>query len=240
MISKKDEVLRVNGINVFYGALHILKDVSLKVKSGEIVVLIGPNGSGKTTLFNAILGLLPVTAGSIEYFGERIELLPTDKRVKKGIVLIPEGRKLFPNMTVMENLELGSYTVKNKGQLTILDEIFNLFPILKERKNQLAGTLSGGEAQMLAIARGLMAKPKLLILDEPSFGLAPKLVLEVFDAIKRICKMGVTILLAEQHVHLALDVCDRGYVIENGIIQLEGTKEELIKNEKVRETYLGE
>jgi branched-chain amino acid transport system ATP-binding protein len=219
----------------------VIHKVNLEVKKGEVVALIGSNGSGKTTLFRAISGLLPVASGNIEFEGVRIDKLPPEEIVKKGIVQVPEGRALFLKMTVEENLSLGAYTVRDKTRKQeILNEVYALFPILKQRRNQLAGTLSGGEAQMLAIGRALMADPKLLLLDEPSFGLAPMLVLEVLNTIRRINKeRGLTVLLAEQNVHLALDLCDRGYVIANGTVELEGSSEKLKNDEKVKKVYLG-
>jgi len=234
-------MLKVKEVDVFYGELQVLHKVNLEVKKGEVVALIGSNGSGKTTLFRAISGLLPVASGNIEFEEVRIDKLPPEKIVKKGIVQVPEGRALFPKMTVLENLLLGAYTLPDKTRKQeILSEVYALFPILGQRRNQLAGTLSGGEAQMLAIGRALMADPKLLLLDEPSFGLAPKLVLEVLNTIQRINKeRGLTVLLAEQNVHLALDLCDRGYVIANGTVELEGPSEKLKNDEKVKKAYLG-
>lgn len=234
-------MLKVKDVDVFYGELQVLHKVNLEVKKGEVVALIGSNGSGKTTLFRAISGLLPVASGNIEFEGVRIDKLPPEEIVKKGIVQVPEGRALFLKMTVEENLSLGAYTVRDKTRKQeILNEVYALFPILKQRRNQLAGTLSGGEAQMLAIGRALMADPKLLLLDEPSFGLAPMLVLEVLNTIRRINKeRGLTVLLAEQNVHLALDLCDRGYVIANGTVELEGSSEKLKNDEKVKKVYLG-
>jgi branched-chain amino acid transport system ATP-binding protein len=234
-------MLKVKDVDVFYGELQVLHRVNLEVKKGEIIALIGSNGSGKTTLFRAISGLLPIVSGSIEFEGGSINKLPPEEIVKKGIVQVPEGRALFLKMTVEENLSLGAYTVRDKTRKQeILNEVYALFPILKQRRNQLAGTLSGGEAQMLAIGRALMADPKLLLLDEPSFGLAPMLVLEVLNTIRRINKeRGLTVLLAEQNVHLALGLCDRGYVIANGTVELEGSSEKLKNDEKVKKVYLG-
>jgi len=234
-------MLKVKDVDVFYGELQVLHRVNLEVKKGEIVALIGSNGSGKTTLLRAISGLIPIASGSIEFEGSSINKLSPEEIVKKGIVQVPEGRALFPKMTVEENLLLGAYTVRDKTRKKeILNEVYALFPILKQRRKQLAGTLSGGEAQMLAIGRALMANPKLLLLDEPSFGLAPKLVLEVLNTIRRMNKeMGLTVLLAEQNVHLALELCDRGYVIANGTVELEGPSEKLKNDEKVKKVYLG-
>lgn len=233
-------MLEVNKINVFYGDAQALWDLSFKVDEGEIVTIVGSNGAGKTTTLKTISGILRPRSGSITFLGKRLDKTPAHKIVEEGIAHIMEGRKLFPYMTVLENLELGAYHpgAWEKREET-LEWIYELFPILKERKKQLAGTLSGGEQQMLAVGRGLMSKPKLLMLDEPSLGLAPKLVLLVFDTVKRINEEGVTILLVEQNVHHALMLAKRGYVLETGRITLEGAGEELLENPYIKKAYLG-
>jgi branched-chain amino acid transport system ATP-binding protein len=231
-------MLKINKINVSYGKLQVLWDVSFEVNKGDITAIIGPNGAGKTTILRTIAGLLKPLSGSITFMNEKIDGIPPNKIVKRGISLVMEGRKLFPKMTVLENLEMGAYT-KWDERFDMLEKIFQIFPILKERKNQLAGTLSGGEQQMLAIARALMSRPKLLMLDEPSLGLAPKLVLQIFDLVKEINDNGVTILLVEQNVKHALELASRAYVLENGRIVLEGKGNELLENEYVKKAYLG-
>lgn len=233
-------MLEVDGVSASYGNVQILWNVSLNVKEGEIVTILGPNGAGKTTLVKTILGLLRPNSGSIKFFDRRIDKLPTYKIVDIGIVLVPEGREIFPKMTVYENLLLGAYgkeAEKNKDQS--LETIFQIFPFLKERRKQLAQTLSGGEQQMLAIARGLMSKPKLLIMDEPSLGLAPMLVQKIFNSMREINERGVTILLVEQNVHRALEIADRGYLLESGKMVLSGDWNELLANEHVKKAYLG-
>ncbi|MEM3539207.1 MAG: ABC transporter ATP-binding protein [Nitrososphaerales archaeon] len=233
-------MLEVDHISASYGNIQILWDISLNVKEGEIVTILGPNGAGKTTLVKTILGLLHPNSGSIKFLDKRIDKLPTYKIVNMGIVLVPEGREIFPKMTVYENLLLGAYSKeaeKNKDQS--LEMIFQIFPILKERKKQLAQTLSGGEQQMLAIARGLMSKPKLLIMDEPSLGLAPILVQKIFSVMREINEKGVTLLLVEQNVHRALEIANRGYLLEAGKIVLSGDWNELLANEYVKKVYLG-
>jgi branched-chain amino acid transport system ATP-binding protein len=233
-------MLEVKGVSAFYGDAQALWDVSFDVNEGEIVTLIGSNGAGKSTTLKVISALLPPAKGAIKLFDERIDRLPSHRIVELGIAHIPEGRRLWPGMSVLENLELGAYAhqarmVKDRS----LQWVFELFPRLAERKNQLSGTLSGGEQQMLAIGRGLLSRPKLLMLDEPSLGLAPFLVAEVFDVIKQINEEGVTILLVEQNVHHALELAHRGYVLETGRIVLEGESEQLLQNEHVRTAYLG-
>lgn len=223
-------------MNVFYGNLQVLWGIDLKVEEGEIVALIGSNGAGKTTVVETIFGLNKAARGKIEFIGEDITGLPAYDIVRKGLVLIPEKRELFPKMTVLENLKLGAYI---GGGSDRLERIFDLFPVLNERKKQLACTLSGGEQQMLAIARGLMSNPKMLVLDEPSIGLSPLLVSMVFKSIKRLNEEGVTILLVEQNVAHALELCNRGYVLESGRIKLEGSSQELLSNEHVKAAYLG-
>ena len=234
-------MLEINSLNVFYGDLQVLWDISLKVDKGEIATLIGPNGAGKTTLCKTIIGVLPPKKGSITFMGKRIDKLSTPDIIRLGITIVPEGRRLFGNMTVMENLELGAYASETRKKIDdALEWVFNLFPVLRERQNQLAGCLSGGEQQMLAIARGLMSKPKFLILDEPSLGLAPKIVTKVYEVIERIRDEGVTVLLVEQYAGHALENSDKGFVLENGRIVIEGPSEKLLKDERVRKAYLGE
>lgn len=234
-------MLEVNGINVFYGDLQVLWDISLKVYKGETTALIGSNGSGKTTLCKTIIGALATKTGSITFLGKRIDGLPIPEIIRLGITIVPEGRRLFGNMTVRENLELGAYVTESRKKIyDTLEWIFNLFPILKERQNQLAGSMSGGEQQMLAIARGLMSRPKFLILDEPSLGLAPKLVLKVYELVKKIRDEGVTVLLVEQYAGHALENSDKAFVLENGRIVIEGPSKKLLIDEKVKKAYLGE
>jgi len=233
-------LLKIDNIDVFYGEVQALRAVSLRVEKGEMVTVIGANGAGKTTTLKTITGLLKPKNGSIEFLGERIDLVPGYNIVKRGIALIPEGRELFPEMTTMENLILGAYTRKNRKKINEdLEQVFKLFPVLKERRDQMAGTLSGGERQMLAIGRGLMSSPKLLMLDEPSLGLAPKIVETIFSTIQEINRQGVTILLVEQNARWALSVASRAYVIETGRIVLEGRGEDLLNNENVKRAYLG-
>lgn len=233
-------MLNVENTNMFYGDLQAIQDVSFQVNEGETVVIVGSNGAGKTTTLRTISGLMHPRSGSILFLGDRIDHLPPHEIVKRGIAQIPEGRHLWPYMTVLENLETGAYMPDAR---TKMDEsllwVFELFPRLKERQNQLAGTLSGGEQQMLAVGRGLMSRPKLLMLDEPSLGLAPKLMLTVFEIVKTINEQGVTILLVEQNVRHALQLADRGYVLETGRIVIEGSGEELIENAHVKRSYLG-
>ena len=230
-------MLKVENINVSYGSVRILWDVDFHIAEGEIITIIGPNGAGKTTIVKTIMGLLRPTSGTIEFNGNPIHQAPTHKIVEGGIALVPEGRELFPRMTIIENLQMGAYTSKEKEDT--LEWVFNLFPRLKERQKQSAGTMSGGEQQMLAIARGLMSRPKLLILDEPSLGLAPIMVNTVFEIVKTLNSQGVTVLLVEQNIHHALEGSNRGYVLETGRITLEGTSSELLDNNHVKEAYLG-
>lgn len=233
-------LLEVNDINVYYGAIHAIKGVSFCVDEGEIVTLIGANGAGKTTSLHTVSGLLRSKTGSIMYNGENIAKVPADKIVHKGIAHVPEGRRIFQQMTVLENLEMGAFVRKQGENIQPdLEEVFEFFPRLKERRKQVAGTLSGGEQQMLAMGRALMSKPKLLMLDEPSMGLAPILVDEIFAIIDKLHKAGSTILLVEQNAQMALSVADRAYVMETGKITLSGTGEELIRSDAVRKAYLG-
>lgn len=233
-------MLKVNDINVFYGNIQALKGVSLEVNEGEIVTLIGANGAGKSTLLKTLSGLLKPKQGSIEYLGSSIAGKQAQSIVKAGISHVPEGRRVFANMTVEENLELGAYLRKDKdGIAKDLQRVFELFPRLLERRKQQSGTLSGGEQQMLAMGRAIMAKPKLLLLDEPSMGLAPLMVKTIFSIIKEINTEGTTILLVEQNAHMALSVADRAYVIETGRVVLSGTAKELKETEQVKAAYLG-
>ncbi len=233
-------MLQVNQINVFYGEAQALWDVSFTVNRGEIVTLVGSNGAGKSTTLKCISGLVPPRSGEILLEGTRIDRLPTYRLVELGIAQIPEGRRLWPGLTVRENLELGAYTrAARAARQQTMEWVFSLFPRLKERSAQQAGTLSGGEQQMLAIGRGLLSRPKLLMLDEPSLGLAPLLVDEVFRVIRLINQEGVTILLVEQNVNHALAICDRGYVLETGRIVLAGSGSELLANQYVKTAYLG-
>ncbi|AEV20633.1 ABC transporter protein [Geobacillus thermoleovorans CCB_US3_UF5] len=233
-------MLKVDGIDVFYGNIHALKGVSLEVNKGEIVTLIGANGAGKTTLLKTISGLLRPKNGDIVYEGASIAGKAAQTIVKQGISHVPEGRRVFANMTVEENLELGAFLRKDKeGIQQDFAKVFQLFPRLEERRKQLAGTLSGGEQQMLAIGRALMARPKLLLLDEPSMGLAPLLVKTIFRIIQEINESGTTILLVEQNAHMALSIADRAYVIESGRVVLSGAASELQASEQVKQAYLG-
>ncbi|OMH40778.1 ABC transporter ATP-binding protein [Desulfurobacterium indicum] len=234
-------MLEVRNINTFYGNIQALHNVSLKVNEGEIVTLIGANGAGKTTTLMSICGVVPPRSGEIIFNSEPIHRLPPHKIVAKGIVQVPEGRMIFPELTVMENLDMGAYLRKDKeGIKKDLEYIFELFPRLAERKNQLGGTLSGGEQQMLAISRALMARPKLLLLDEPSLGLAPLIIKQIFEIIVKINREHkTTILLVEQNAHQALRIADRAYVMESGRITMEDKAENLLNNEKVKKAYLG-
>jgi branched-chain amino acid transport system ATP-binding protein len=232
-------LLRVEGVEAGYGDVIAVREVSLEVRAGEAVALIGSNGAGKTTTLRAISGLLPLRRGRIEFEGERLDRLRSPQIVARGIAHVPEGRQLFPSMTVRENLELGGGSRGRPWRAEALELVFTLFPRLRERESQLAGTLSGGEQQMCAIARGLMARPKLLLLDEPSLGLAPVLVKLIFENLQRINARGTTILLVEQNVPRALALSHRGYVIENGRIVLDGSRESLQQNPRIKQAYLG-
>lgn len=233
-------MLKVNDIDVFYGNIQALKGISLEVNEGEIVTLIGANGAGKSTLLKTLSGLLKPKQGTIEYLGNSIAGKPAQSIVKAGISQVPEGRRVFANMTVEENLELGAYLRNDRAEIAKDKErIFEIFPILLERRKQLSGTLSGGEQQMLAMGRAIMARPKLLLLDEPSMGLAPIMVKTIFNTIEEIRKEGTTILLVEQNAHMALSIADRAYVIETGRVVLSGTAKELQETEQVKAAYLG-
>ena len=233
-------MLEVSNLDVFYGKSQALRGVSLSVNEGEIVALVGANGAGKTTLLNTISGLLRPASGSVEFLGERIDKLSPYTIVQLGISQIPEGRKLFSDMTVGENLEMGAYSSKAwKRRKETLEQVYQVFPVLKERRKQSAKKLSGGEGQMVAIGRGLMSSPRLCMFDEPSYGLAPKLFAEVLEVIKHLRKQGMTIFLVEQNVRNTLETADRAYVIENGHIVLEGKGKDLLQNEQVKTAYLG-
>jgi len=234
-------MLTMEGVHAHYGHIHALRGIDVSVQVGEIVTLIGANGAGKSTLMMSLFGKPQASAGRIVFDGEDITRLTTHEIARRGIALVPEGRRIFPRMTVEENLEMGAY-LRNDADGIAADKemVFDLFPRLKERRSQKGGTLSGGEQQMLAMARGLMAKPKLLMLDEPSMGLAPVVVETIFETIERLHQEGITILLVEQNAAMALSVADRGYVLETGRVALTGTGKDLLGNEQVRKTYLGE
>lgn len=236
-------MLTVVGVSAHYGPLPVLRRVTFHVDAGEMVCLLGANGAGKSTLLNVISGIVPASEGKIRFDGKSIKNLRPDKIVKQGIVQVPEGRQVFPDMTVKENLELGAYLRfkrREKEEISeTLEKIFEKFPVLADRKNQPAGTLSGGEQQMLAIGRALMSAPKILLLDEPSMGLAPIIVEQIFDIIRSLRDEGVTILLVEQNARSALSIADRGYVLETGTVILEGLSSELVEDEEVKRAYLG-
>ncbi|MDW0110970.1 ABC transporter ATP-binding protein [Sporosarcina aquimarina] len=233
-------MLSVQDLNVYYGSIHALKGVSLEVNEGEIVTLIGANGAGKSTLLKTLSGLLKPKEGSIHYLGNPINGKPAQSIVKMGVSQVPEGRRVFADMTVEENIELGAYLRKDKAEIDKdLKKVYSIFPRLYERRKQTAGTLSGGEQQMLAMGRAIMARPKLLLLDEPSMGLAPLMVKTIFETVKDISEAGTTILLVEQNAHIALSIADRGYVIETGRVILSGTAAELQASEEVKNAYLG-
>jgi branched-chain amino acid transport system ATP-binding protein len=234
-------LLEVENLHVYYGAIHAIKGLTLEVDEGKIVTLIGANGAGKSTTLNTISGLLRPREGGVRLGGEDLTAVPPHKIVLKGVVQVPEGRRIFGRLTVEENLEMGAFTRTDKeGIRDGRERVFSLFPRLKERRNQVAGTLSGGEQQMLAIGRALMARPRLLLMDEPSMGLAPILVEQIFDAIRGINRQGTTILLVEQNAFMALDVAHRGYVLQTGTIVLSGPASELAANQEVKRAYLGE
>lgn len=233
-------MLEVGNINCYYGNVQVLWDVSLKVEEAEIVALLGANGAGKTTLLNTIMGMISPASGYVNFLGQKINGLPCQSIVEMGIAYLPEGGRLFPEMTVRENLEMGAYARHTwKHRKETLNQVYEMFPRLKEREKQLARTLSGGEQQMLAMGRALMSGPKLCLFDELSYGLAPKLVTEVFRIVKALREQGITILLVEQNVRQSLEIADRAYVLENGRIVLEGNCEMLLKNEHVKKAYLG-
>lgn len=231
-------MLKVDNLVVNYGGIEAVKGISFEIKEGEIVTLIGANGAGKSTTLRTISSLVKQSSGTIKFMDEDITDYPAHQIVQKGITLCPEGRHIFPDMTVLENIKIGAY-LRNDNLENDIKKVYKLFPILEERHWQLAGTLSGGEQQMLAVARSLMSNPKLMMLDEPSLGLAPLVVKDIFNVITEINKSGVTILLVEQNANMALRVADRAYVLETGRITMEGTGKELIENEKIKEAYLG-
>ncbi len=233
-------MLKVENIDVFYGDLQVLWDVSFEVKAGETVALVGANGAGKSTIIKTISGLNRPASGSIRFLDQHLDQIPANKIIDHGIAHVPEGRRLFPEMTVRENLIMGSLCPRAKAKREeTMEWIFGLFPRLREREKQLTGTLSGGEQQMVAVGRGLMALPKLIMFDEPSLGLAPILVAEIFKIIERIRQEGVTVLIVEQNTKQTLEICNRGYVLENGRIVLSGTGQELLTNDYVKQAYLG-
>lgn len=239
-MTNHDNLLEVENLNVYYGAIHAVKGINFNLHKGEIVTLIGANGAGKSTTLSTISGLLRARQGTITYLGTDITQAEGDDIVKKGIVQVPEGRKIFATLTVMENLEMGAYTQRNRETIEKnMEDVFKRFPRLNERKTQLGGTLSGGEQQMLAIARGLMSDPNLLLLDEPSMGLSPLLVEQIFQIIREINDQGTSILLVEQNAQMALSIADRGYVLETGKIVLEGDAHDLLDNQMVINAYLG-
>ncbi|AMO38288.1 branched chain amino acid/phenylalanine ABC transporter ATP binding subunit LivF [Thauera humireducens] len=234
-------LLQLQNLQIAYGGIQAVKGIDLDLWAGELVCLIGANGAGKTTTLNAIAGVLPVAGGDILYGGDRMNTVPAHKRLRKGIALVPEGRGIFTRLTVEENLRMGAYTRNDKAGIeTDLERVYTMLPRVKERLHQVAGTLSGGEQQMVAIGRALLSRPKLLLLDEPSMGLAPLVVEKIFEVVQSVAREGVTILLVEQNANLALEFAQRGYVMESGKITLTGTGDELLANPKVRAAYLGE
>ena len=232
-------MLKVNNINVYYGSIHAIKDVSFEVHKGEVVTLIGANGAGKSTILQTVSGLLHSKTGSVEFLGQNISAVRPDKIVSMGLAHVPEGRRVFLQLTVEENLEMGAYTRPGSEFDASIKDVYERFPRLLERRKQIAGTLSGGEQQMLAMGRALMSHPELLMLDEPSMGLAPILVDQIFDIIKELHRAGTTILLVEQNAEMALGIADRAYVLESGRITLSGTGKELAASESIKKAYLG-
>lgn len=232
-------LLKVENLHVYYGNIHAIKDISFEVNEGEIVTLIGANGAGKSSTLNTVAGLIKPKSGQVDFNGQNITEVPAHKIVSKGMALCPEGRRIFQQLSVQENLEMGSYTRPGAEVADSIANVYDLFPRLKERYKQVAGTLSGGEQQMLAMGRALMSKPKLMMLDEPSMGLAPILVEQIFDIIKNLHDTGTTILLVEQNAQMALSIADRGYVLETGKIITSGTGKELLMDDLVRKAYLG-
>jgi branched-chain amino acid transport system ATP-binding protein len=234
-------LLKVSGLKVAYGGIQAVKGVDFEVREGELVTLIGSNGAGKTTTMKAITGTLPPLAGEIEYLGKSIKGQGAWDLVKQGLAMVPEGRGVFTRMTITENLQMGAYVRSDKaGVLSDIDMVFSIFPRLKERANQLAGTMSGGEQQMLAMGRALMSRPKVLLLDEPSMGLSPIMVDKIFEVVRDVSSRGVTVLLVEQNAKLALQAANRGYVMESGLITMNGKADDLLHDPKVRAAYLGE
>jgi branched-chain amino acid transport system ATP-binding protein len=238
--NRKPSLLTVEGLESYYGNIQALKGISFDVPEGAIVTLLGANGAGKSTTLKSISGLLPPLRGAVTFMGRQIKGLPSEQIVRLGVSHVPEGRELFPELTVLENLKMGAYTRRGKSEIQrSLERVYAHFPILAERRTQLAGTLSGGEQQMLAIGRALMAQPRLLLLDEPSLGLAPMLVEEIFRIIREIHDNGTTVLLVEQNAHKALSIADYGYVLETGTVALAGASQELLRDDRVRRLYLG-
>ena len=231
-------MLKIKDLNINYGGINAVNDVSFEVEEGSIITLVGANGAGKSSILRSIAGVVTPKSGTIEFCGEDITGKSAEQVVKKGITLVPEGRRIFPDLTVLENIRIGAYLRKDNLEDDI-NWVYDLFPRLKERSWQMAGTLSGGEQQMLAVARALMSRPKLMMMDEPSLGLAPLIVRDIFSIIKEINKNGVTILLIEQNANMALKTADRGYVLETGRVKIEGTGAELLANEEVKKAYLG-
>ena len=233
-------ILEVRDLSVVYGAIEALKGISITLRAGEMVTLIGANGAGKSTTLRAIMGLIPAAAGEIRFHGEPTRATPTFRLVRQGLILVPEGRAIFANLSVRENLEMGAYSRRDPGIASDFEKVYAIFPRLKEREKQTGGTLSGGEQQMLAIGRALMSRPKVLLLDEPSLGLAPILVHTIFEAIEEIHRQGVPVLLVEQNAMAALKHSNRAYVLETGTVALEGSSAEVAANPRVKEAYLGE
>jgi branched-chain amino acid transport system ATP-binding protein len=234
-------LLKVSGLKVAYGGIQAVKGVDFEVREGELVTLIGSNGAGKTTTMKAITGLLPLNEGDIHYLGNSIKGRGPWELVKQGLAMVPEGRGVFTRMTIMENLQMGAHIRNDKAEIARdIDKVFGIFPRLKERKDQLAGTMSGGEQQMLAMGRALMSRPKVLLMDEPSMGLSPIMVDKIFEVVRDVHAQGVTILLVEQNASRALEIADRGYVMESGIISMNGDAKEMLNDPKVRAAYLGE
>ncbi|MCG5260821.1 ABC transporter ATP-binding protein [Cupriavidus gilardii] len=237
----KDTLLKIAGLKVAYGGIQAVKGIDLEIRDGELVTLIGANGAGKTTTMKAITGLQPWVGGDVEYLGRSIKGVPSYELLKQGLAMVPEGRGVFARMTITENLLMGAFTRKDEaGIKDDIDRMFGIFPRLKERANQLAGTMSGGEQQMLAMARALMSQPRLLLLDEPSMGLSPIMVEKIFEVVRDISSQGVTVLLVEQNARLALQAADRGYVMESGLITMSGNAADMLDDPKVRAAYLGE
>ncbi len=232
-------LLRLSGINTYYGPIHILQDVNLEIAPGELVCLLGGNASGKSTTLKTILGIVRPRTGSVEFGGEAVTGWPTAHRIKRGIAIVPENRRLFGPMSVLENLEMGAYLTPKADLKEEFERVYTLFPLLYERRSQLAGTLSGGEQQMVAMGRALMSRPKLLLMDEPSMGLAPILVERSFEIIKEVHEAGVAMLVVEQNANVSLSIADRGYVLSTGRVVLEGKAADLLQNEELRKAYLG-
>ncbi|MBR8129152.1 ABC transporter ATP-binding protein [Burkholderia ambifaria] len=234
-------MLKIKGLQVNYGGIQAVKGVDMEVRQGELVTLIGANGAGKTTTMKAITGLKPYSAGDIEYDGKSIKGVPSHELLKRGLAMVPEGRGIFARMSIIENMQMGAYLRNDNEQIKKdVDRMFGFFPRLKERATQLAGTLSGGEQQMLAMSRAILSKPKLLLLDEPSMGLSPIMVEKIFEVVREISKEGITVLLVEQNARLALQAADRGYVMDSGMVTMEGDAKQMLDDPKVRAAYLGE